>query len=173
MALFLLGLLLLAGAFLLAAYETMARVELQHGGAFMPAYDLWYGLWPSSLNHLRIVLERDLHPMLWDPLLVSLLVLPAWLLVGAPGALLLVKFRPHRVDDDGHDEDSLYVLENLVKMAREEGHEETNDDIFTDNGLQWIGDGEGEEHPEIRRPGEIPEDWQSPGRAPGNRDAED
>ncbi len=42
--LFLLGWVLLAGAFVTGAYETMTRVQGAAMGAVLSAYDLWYTL---------------------------------------------------------------------------------------------------------------------------------
>ena len=39
---------------------------------------------------------KKISPALWDPLLVSLLSLPAWFLFGAPGGTLVWYCRPNK-----------------------------------------------------------------------------
>ena len=157
MVFFLLGCALLVGAFVSAALETMARVKVDDGALMISAYELWYTMWPDSLIHARIVIERDVHPALWDPILVTVLVLPAWLLIGAPGAALLLAFRPSRGEEPELDEGSLYVFDDLARAAREDGYEETADDIFSEHDLKWTDDDA--ESAGERAPGEVPEDW--------------
>ena len=41
----------------------------------------------ASLNLVQAVVQRYLLPALWDPVLVTLLLLPAWIVVGVPGLL--------------------------------------------------------------------------------------
>lgn len=37
----------------------------------------WYAISPSTLNLLQASVERHMHPILWDPVLLSLLKAPA------------------------------------------------------------------------------------------------
>ena len=62
-----------------------------HQGAieFVPAQQTWLSRDPDSLFTLSNWLWEGSVPMLWDPILVTLLVLPAWVLLIAPGALLI------------------------------------------------------------------------------------
>jgi len=118
--LFLLGWILLAGAFVSGAYETMARVQGAAAEAVLSAYDLWYTLWPGKLVVTQILVERHLHAALWEYLAVPVLSLPAWLLLGGPGVALTWRFRPRHAEEDEADEDSLFVFDALAKAAREE-----------------------------------------------------
>jgi hypothetical protein len=63
-------------------------------GAYQPiaAGELWYRLDVTSLNLVQAIVQRYLHPALWDPVIAGLLQWPAWSLLGAPGAALLVAF---------------------------------------------------------------------------------
>jgi hypothetical protein len=63
-------------------------------GAYQPiaAGELWYRLDVSSLNLVQAITQRYLHPALWDPVIAGMLQWPAWSLLGAPGAALLIAF---------------------------------------------------------------------------------
>lgn len=51
----------------------------------------WYTLSPSSLMATQEFVQRTIEPVvghwLWDPLIQSILLLPAWLVLGLLGAL--------------------------------------------------------------------------------------
>lgn len=49
----------------------------------------WYLLHAGSLDGAHFFVQRQLHPSLWDPLIASILRLPAWLVAGLPGLILL------------------------------------------------------------------------------------
>ena len=133
--LFLLGWILLAGAFLVGAYETMARVQGAAAGGILSAYDLWYTLWPGKLVVTQILVERHLHAVFWEYLAVPVLSLPAWLLLGGPGVTLAWRFRPRGSEDEEADEDSLFVYDALAKAAEEEDdYDHREDDMAPDHG---------------------------------------
>ena len=77
----------------LAALGNELGVALEHG-AYRPiaAGELWYRLDVSSLNLVQAITQRYLHPVLWDPVIAGILQWPAWSLLGAPGAALLIAF---------------------------------------------------------------------------------
>jgi hypothetical protein len=164
MIFFYIGCALLVAAFVAAGAETVARVQAELPSAIMSAYELWYTLWPASLIHSRIVIERDYAPFLWDPLATTLLVLPAWLIIGAPGAVLFMRFRPRRDDLEELDEDALFVFDDLACRAREDGYEEKVTDVFPEHHLDWANDQseppDDPDSPEERGPGELPDGWQ-------------
>ena len=54
---------------------------------------LWYQLNRSSLNLVQAVIQRYIHPLLWDPIIVSVLLSWAFAVLMILGALLLVLFR--------------------------------------------------------------------------------
>ena len=54
---------------------------------------LWYDLNHSSLNLVQAVTQRYIHPFLWDPIIVSLLLSWAFAILMVLGLLLLVIFR--------------------------------------------------------------------------------
>jgi hypothetical protein len=50
--------------------------------------EIWFAIDVGSLNLMQAVIQRYLSPYLWEPVITSILLLPAWLAFGAPGALL-------------------------------------------------------------------------------------
>ncbi len=133
--LFYLGWVLLFLAFAGAAAESIPRSlpgGAPLGGWFVSAYDLWYAAKPGSLVVTQIQIER-ISPFLWDPVIVGLLALPAWLLFGLPGALLTWFFRPHREmtaeqrEELEKQEESLLLYDKLVEEARAAGFDDDDD----------------------------------------------
>jgi hypothetical protein len=54
---------------------------------------LWYELNRSSLNLTQAVTQRYIHPFLWDPIIVSVLLCWAFAVLMVLGLLILVLFR--------------------------------------------------------------------------------
>lgn len=98
-----LGLLLLLPAFGALVWDFVALLD---SGSFpLSAWgDLWYKLHAPSLNLYQAAVERHLSVTLWDDTLAPLLLLPALLLFGVPGAVLaggpLLLESLKREDDD-------------------------------------------------------------------------
>lgn len=120
---FLLGLAFLAAAFLGGMVEIAARGILDVGHAWLSMEETWGTLWPDSLRVFKTA-----NPGLWK-LASPVMGLPAWLVFGLPGGLLAWFTRPHRTpEDEGPDEESLFLYDELARQAREEGwdhhHEE-------------------------------------------------
>ena len=61
--------------------------------AFIAAGELWFNLHNGSLNLIQAVTQRYISPALWDPVLVTVLLWPAFLVVGVPGLILSWLFR--------------------------------------------------------------------------------
>jgi hypothetical protein len=81
----------------LAALGYEVLLALQTGSyRMLAAGELWYALDRGSLNLVQAVIQRHVHPALWDPLLASILMWPAWSLLGGPGAFLFLAFGPRR-----------------------------------------------------------------------------
>jgi hypothetical protein len=53
---------------------------------------LWYQLNRSSLNLVQAVVQRYIHPFLWDPIIVSILLCWAFAVLMVLGLLILVIF---------------------------------------------------------------------------------
>jgi hypothetical protein len=83
--------------FVLAAVAAAARdmVAWYDTGTFdpMPLGQLWFNLDNGSLNLVQAVTQRYLLPELWDPVIVNILLLPAWFVFAVPAIVLLVLFR--------------------------------------------------------------------------------
>ncbi len=64
---------------------------------------LWYELDPSSLNLAQAAIRRYVHPFLWDPVIVSLLLCWAFAVLTVLGLLILaLSHRPPRRDPHAH-----------------------------------------------------------------------
>lgn len=83
------GLALIALALAALGYEIWAALQ---AGAYrtIAAGELWFTLDRGSLNLSQAVIQRYVHPWLWEPAIVTLLQWPAWALLGAPGAVLVL-----------------------------------------------------------------------------------
>ena len=142
---FVVGWVLVIAAFIAAAFETMAFLQSGTGGLMISAFELWYTYWPGNLVVTQVIIERDLHPFLWDPVLLTVLQLPAWGILGAPGMALIWSFRPRRAGDPEEelDEEDLFLYDALAEQALVEGVDPDEDDMAPDHGLddEFIGDG--------------------------------
>src|SRR6201987_1053997 len=81
---------LLAGAAVLVR-DGLVWIDTKHW-APIALGQLWYELNRSSLNLVQAVVQRYIHPFLWDPIIVSILLSWAFLVLMVLGALLLVVF---------------------------------------------------------------------------------
>lgn len=70
--------------------------SLDSGGAFMPRPlgQLWFDVDADSLNLLQAVIQRYVHPAIWEPGITTILLLPAFVVIAVPGLLLAVLCRP-------------------------------------------------------------------------------
>ncbi|MFQ5954545.1 MAG: hypothetical protein ACE5JZ_05735 [Kiloniellales bacterium] len=89
------GWLLLLGAMVVAARDI---VQLHDTGSYeaIVVGKLWHDLHVDSLNLAQAVIQRYLHPALWDPVIVWVLLLPAWLVFAVPGLGLSILCRRRR-----------------------------------------------------------------------------
>lgn len=94
------GWLLLLAALAAAGHEAWVAID---AGGWRPvaAGELWFMLHPASLNMAQAGIQRNVAPWLWDPVIATMLLAPAWLVLGLPAALLLWacrrrRPRPHR-----------------------------------------------------------------------------
>ena len=126
-----LGGFLLMLAFAGAAAEAIPRSlpgGAASGGWYVSAYELWYAIMPGNLVVTQIQVEK-ISPALWDPLLVGLSLLPAWLLFGLPGGVLAWFNRPNKemtaeqLEEMKKHEESLFLFDDLAKEAREAGYD--------------------------------------------------
>ncbi|MBC8239834.1 MAG: hypothetical protein H8E30_05080 [Alphaproteobacteria bacterium] len=131
--LFYAGWVLLLIAFLITAVDPYLTL-LGTGGMWVPALDVWYAYSPRTFILTQIRIEK-FSPALWDPVIVTVLQIPGWLLFGLPGTAMTWFFRPNRVmSDDVREEyerqkESLFVLDELSRQARrDEDYDATEDD---------------------------------------------
>jgi ABC-type Fe3+ transport system permease subunit len=82
---------LLAGAAVLVR-DLLVWIDTKHW-APIALGELWYQLNRSSLNLVQAVVQRYIHPFLWDPIIVSILLSWAFAVLMILGVLLLVAFR--------------------------------------------------------------------------------
>jgi hypothetical protein len=45
----------------------------------------WKAFFPQSLTAFITFLQKSVHPLVWDPVVVRVLILPAWITFGALG----------------------------------------------------------------------------------------
>tara|TARA_R110000787_G_scaffold10415_3_gene35316 strand:- start:3080 stop:3646 length:567 start_codon:yes stop_codon:yes gene_type:complete len=116
--------ILLLAAFAAAAAETIARTLPGGSGWVLSSAELWRALWPGAflLSEVQIV---AIAPWLWDPVISSVLTLPAWLLLGLPGVALAWACRPGRdlspeAEEELHEHEvSLFFYDDLAREARQ------------------------------------------------------
>jgi hypothetical protein len=82
------GWALAAIALITLAYELSAYAETGRYRV-IPVGELWFNVHVASLNLIQAVVQRYLHPFLWDPIITAVLQWPAWSLLGAPAAILV------------------------------------------------------------------------------------
>ena len=66
-------------------------ISLTQTGTYrvIPAGQVWFDIHVASLNLTQAVVQRFLHPLLWDPVIATMLQWPAWSLLGAPAAVFI------------------------------------------------------------------------------------
>jgi hypothetical protein len=82
---------LLAGAAVLVR-DLLVWIDTKHW-APIALGKLWYDLNRSSLNFVQAIVQRYIHPFLWDPIIVSILLSWAFAVLMFLGVLLLIVFR--------------------------------------------------------------------------------
>jgi len=81
----------LAGAAVLVR-DVLVWIDTKHW-APIALGQLWYQLNHSSLNLAQAVIQRYIHPFLWDPIIVTILLSWAFAVLMILGVLLLAAFR--------------------------------------------------------------------------------
>lgn len=87
-----LGWIIFAISLLLLGAEIVTSLQ---AGEWAPQLlgQLWFEFDSGSLNLVQAIVQRFLHPVLWDPMILTLLLWPAWTIFMAPGLLLIILFR--------------------------------------------------------------------------------
>ena len=90
-----LGGIFIAAAAIAFLYE--AVLAFQTGGwRIVPAGEIWFKLHNGSLNLVQAIVQRFLHPFLWDPLISGFLQWPLWASLGGTGFALTIIFGSRR-----------------------------------------------------------------------------
>jgi hypothetical protein len=84
-----LGLITLAAAFVFFIYDG-ARYIANQRFEFTKVGDVWSAVHQSSLAQLQPAIEQHVGVWLWDPVMLSLLTRPVWLVLLIVGAILIV-----------------------------------------------------------------------------------
>ena len=130
---FYLGGVLLLVAFASAAAEVVVHAYPGWGGILTSAYDLWYTIWPGSLVVTQIRVEKVM-PALWDPVILTVLALPAWVLFGVSGAALVWLNRPGRFltqaerDEFNKFQEAIFLHDKLNREALSQTRNDSSDD---------------------------------------------
>src|SRR5215468_12672566 len=82
---------LLAGSAVLVR-DLLVWIDTKHW-APIALGQLWYDLNRSSLNLVQAVVQRYIHPFLWDPIIVTILLCWAFAVLTVLGLLILILFR--------------------------------------------------------------------------------
>jgi hypothetical protein len=92
------GLALLAGAFAACVIDGARSIAAEQW-SFTPAGATAYWAFPNKFPLLEPLIKRQIHPLLWDPILLHILMLPTWAVAGVLGAGLfyLARRRPPAV----------------------------------------------------------------------------
>ena len=83
------GFLILAGGFIALIYDGTKSIA---GSTlvFTPLGQIWNNVHSSSLQLLQPAIERHVAQWLWDPVVLTVLTAPAWLVFGILGAILML-----------------------------------------------------------------------------------
>lgn len=89
------GYILLLSALAAAGAEILQSMEAGYWDKVQVG-DIWAAIDHHSLQQTQVGLERYVDPFLWDPILLNIVLAPAWLILGVPGLLLILLARRSR-----------------------------------------------------------------------------
>jgi hypothetical protein len=95
-----LGLILLAGAFAACVIDGARSIAIDQL-SFTPMGAAAYWAFPNKFPLIQAFVQQRIHPLLWDPILLHVLMLPTWIVLGIFGAALLYLMR-RRAPPIGH-----------------------------------------------------------------------
>ena len=80
------------------AVIAMEIVTLATSGEYrvLAAGEVWFKIGPAGINLAQAVIQRYIHPILWDPVIVTVLLWPGWAVLGVPGIMLAWRCRRRR-----------------------------------------------------------------------------
>ncbi|WP_339713408.1 hypothetical protein [uncultured Sneathiella sp.] len=91
----LIGWILVGCAFLVLGHDILQYLNTEAWHSILLG-ELWYNLNPQGLNLTQAIVQRYLTPVLWDPVILTVLLWPAWLVFLAPGVVFLLLCRKRR-----------------------------------------------------------------------------
>jgi len=95
----LLGMWLMLLAVVALVYDGTRMLADGSGVVFTSLGEHWYAIDPASLNAAQAAVQRHVSPVLWDPVITTILLLPAWIVIGGLGALFyLLGYRRKKLD---------------------------------------------------------------------------
>ncbi len=95
----LLGVWLMLLAVVALVYDGTRMLADNGALVFTSLGEHWYSIHPQSLNTAQAGIERHVAPFLWDPVITTILLLPAWVVAGGIGALFyLLGYRRKRLN---------------------------------------------------------------------------
>jgi len=86
------GWILIIAALAALAYDALGWAR-GDGFVMHTAGEVWYAVNRDTLNMLQAGIQRRIWPYLWDPVIVTVLLWPACLVLGVPGVVLAWAFR--------------------------------------------------------------------------------
>lgn len=87
------GLVCLAGAFAAAVVDGAQSIAASKL-ALTPLGSMLYRAFPEPFAKLQPFVEREIHPFVWNPLLVDILLAPAFLVLAILGLFLFYLAKP-------------------------------------------------------------------------------
>jgi hypothetical protein len=74
----------------------------------------------GELIQTKIIIHKNLNPVLWDPVIRTILWLPDWLTFGVPGIILAWKYRLRRnLSDELDDDFPISTYDDIVAAVEE------------------------------------------------------
>lgn len=90
-----LGWIMTGSAFLVLGHDLLQYLDSEVWHSILLG-ELWFMINPEGLNLTQAIVQRYISPTLWDPVILNLLLWPAWLVFLVLGLVLLVLFRKRR-----------------------------------------------------------------------------
>jgi hypothetical protein len=89
------GWIFLAAGFMVLGHDCLQFLNSGEWNSILLG-ELWYKFDAQGLNFTQAIIQRYVSEYLWDPILLTVLLWPAWLDFLVPGILITVLFRKRR-----------------------------------------------------------------------------
>ncbi|ORE93761.1 hypothetical protein [Acuticoccus yangtzensis] len=87
------GVLTLLGGAGVGLYDIWNTIQDEEAYTAVRTGELWHSLSPETLQLAQPAIQRYVHPALWDPVILNILLLPAWFVLLATALLSLLLAR--------------------------------------------------------------------------------